>query len=140
MQIHSHLYGHNRQTPLVACLVVLTLRILSLSSEHKLIITNTTFQMKNEYKASWMYPRSKHWHLTRQQDLHEISITRAMRGAECWTDHRLIRSKIHLMIQPQNTRHQLPRRLNFRALKSPDITALYSGSTLSSRQNYCSSH
>ncbi len=93
-----------------------SLRLLSLCSEHKLVITNTTFQLKNKYKASWMHPRSKHWHLldniiTRQQDLHEISITQAMRGADCWTDHRLFRSKIHLTIRPQHTRHQPSRRL-----------------------------
>ncbi len=44
---------------------------------------------------------------------------------ECCTNHRLIRSKIHLTIQPQHTRHQPSRRLNYRALKSPDYTALY---------------
>ncbi|XP_077091366.1 uncharacterized protein LOC143742394 [Siphateles boraxobius] len=106
------------------------LRLLSLCSEHKLVITNSISQMKNKYKASWMHPRSKHWHLldyiiTRQQDLHEISITRAMRGVECWTDHRLIRSKIHLKVRPQHTRHQPSRRLNFRSLKSPDVIATY---------------
>ena len=39
------------------------LRLLSLCSEHELNITNTTFQLKNKYKVSWMPPRSKHWHL-----------------------------------------------------------------------------
>ena len=48
-------------------------------------------------------PRSKQWHLidyiiVRQRDLRDVCITRAMRGAECWTDHRLIRAvlKLHM--------------------------------------------
>ena len=40
------------------------------------------------YKTSWMHPRSNHWHLIdcviiTRRDLHEVQITRAMRGAEC---------------------------------------------------------
>ena len=31
--------------------------------EHQLIITNTLFQQKDRFKATWRYPRSKHWHL-----------------------------------------------------------------------------
>ena len=33
-----------------------------------------------------------------QQDLHQI---RAMRGAECWTNHRLVRAKMELKIRPK---------------------------------------
>ena len=50
-----------------------------------------------------MHPRSKQWHLidyiiVRQRDLRDVCITRAMRGAECWTDHRLIRAVLKLHI------------------------------------------
>ena len=52
-----------------------------------------------------MHLRSKQWHLidyiiVRQTDLRDICITRAMRGAECWTDHRLIRAVLKLHIAP----------------------------------------
>ncbi|XP_034071876.1 LOW QUALITY PROTEIN: uncharacterized protein LOC117545945 [Gymnodraco acuticeps] len=77
------------------------LRLLTLCSEHNLTITNTIFQQKAKYKTSWMHPRSKQWHLidyviVRQSDIRDVHITRAMRGAECWTDHRLIMAKVHM--------------------------------------------
>jgi len=39
------------------------LRLLNLCSEFGLAITNTLFQQRNQRKATWMHPRSKHWHL-----------------------------------------------------------------------------
>ena len=50
-----------------------------------------------------MHPRSKHWHMldyiiTRHQDLSEILDTRAMKGADCWTDHVLQRCKTHFAV------------------------------------------
>ena len=50
-----------------------------------------------------MHPRSKQWHLidyviVRRQDTRDVMITRAMRGAECWTDHRLVRTVLNLHI------------------------------------------
>ena len=38
--------------------------------------------------------------IVRQRDLQDVCITRAMRGAECWTDHRLIRAVLKLHIAP----------------------------------------
>ena len=85
-------------------------RLLSLCSQHNLTITNTLFRLKHKYKSSWMHPRSKKWHLidyviVRRSQLGEVLVTRAMRGAECWTDHRLILSKMRLRVRPASTRH-----------------------------------
>ena len=57
-------------------------------AEHRLLITNTTFRMKNKHKTSWMHPRSKHWHLldyviTRQRDRADVLLTRAIAGSRC---------------------------------------------------------
>ena len=81
------------------------LRLLNFCAEHNLVITNTFFQMPDKYKTTWMQPRSKHWHLidyviTCQRDLRDIMITKALRGAECWTDHRLLRTIVRLHIRP----------------------------------------
>lgn len=81
------------------------MRLLTLCVEHDLTITNTLFQQKNKYKTSWMHPRSKHWHLidyiiVRHSDTRDVRITRAMRGAECWTDHRMIVAKLHISVRP----------------------------------------
>ena len=79
--------------------------LLSKCAEHSLCITNTLFRMVDKYKTTWMYPRSKHWHLidfiiVRQRDIRDVRVTRAMRGAECWTDHRLVRAVLTLHIAP----------------------------------------
>lgn len=63
------------------------LRLLSLCSTHELAITNTMFQLREMHKTTWMHPRSKRWHLldyviTRQSDLKDVKLTRAMRGAD----------------------------------------------------------
>ena len=87
------------------------LRLLSFSAENGLAITNTMFQMKNIYKATWMHPRSRHWHqidfvLVKKSDLKEVQYTRVKRGANCWTDHRLLVSKMNLTIRPKTRRRQ----------------------------------
>ena len=53
-----------------------------------------------------MQPRSKHWHLidnviTRRKDRQEVRFTKAMSGADCWIDHRLIVSKFNFCILPR---------------------------------------
>lgn len=80
--------------------------LLETCATHELIITNTLFQLPTRNRTSWMHPRSKHWHLidfiiVRKQDRNDVRITKAMCGAECWTDHRLIVSKMNLHIQPR---------------------------------------
>ena len=73
-----------------------------------------------------MYPRSKHWHLidnviVRRRDLNEVQITRAMRGAECSTDHRLIRSILRLTVRPPARRQKPRHKLNVHAAHDQDI-------------------
>ena len=81
------------------------LLLLSKCAEHGLCITNTVFRQADKFKTTWTLPRSKQWHLidyiiVRQRGLRDVCITRAMRGAECWTDHRLIRAVLKLHIAP----------------------------------------
>ena len=83
------------------------LLLLSKCAEFGLTITNTVFRMANKYKTTWMHPRSKQWHLidyviVRQRDIQDVLVTRAMRGAECWTDHRLVRASLQLHIAPHH--------------------------------------
>ena len=67
--------------------------LLALCSEFELTVTKTMFKQKDERKTTWMHPHSKHWHMidfiiTRCRDKMDIHSTRAMRGANCWTDHQ----------------------------------------------------
>ena len=71
--------------------------LLALCSEFELTVTNTMFKQKDERKTTCMHPRSKHWHMidfiiTRCRDKMDIHSTRVMRGANCWTDHQMLRS------------------------------------------------
>jgi hypothetical protein len=85
------------------------LLLLSKCAEHDLLITNTTFRQDDKYKTTWMHPRSKQWHLidyviTRRRDSSDVLITRAICGADCWTDHRLVRAKLNIRIVPQHAK------------------------------------
>jgi hypothetical protein len=104
--------------------------LLSLCSQHHLSITNTFFKLKDAHKTTWMHPRSKHWHqldfvICRQRDLKDFRITRAMRGAECNTDHLLLRSKVNLHVRrkrrPQG--QKLPKKLDVGQLNRSDVKA-----------------
>ncbi|XP_062532870.1 uncharacterized protein LOC134201645 [Bombyx mori] len=96
--------------------------LLSLCAQYGLAITNTMFRLAAKYKTTWMHPRSKHWHLidyaiVRQRDFSQVQITRVMRGAHCWSDHRLIVTKLRL-------RFRRPRRSPMKKLASLDIDKL----------------
>ena len=94
------------------------LHLLQLCNEYNLVIGNTIFRQKNKYKGTWMHPRSKHWHMidyiiTRRRDLQDINSVKVMRGAECWTDHRLVRSKLRLKVRSRFHRKAItPRKLD----------------------------
>ena len=81
------------------------LLLLKKCAEHELLITNTVFRLPTRNKTSWMHPRSKHLHLidyviVRRKDRQDVRVTKTMCGADCWTDHRLVVSKLNLHIQP----------------------------------------
>ena len=81
------------------------LLLLNICAKHMLCITNTIFHQAEKYKTTWMHRRSKQWHLidfviVKQRDIQDVMITHAMHGAECWTDHRLVKSIIKLHIAP----------------------------------------
>ena len=78
--------------------------LLRTCASHDLAIANTMFRLPTRNKTSWMHPRSKHWHLidyviVRAEDRRDVRLVKAMCGADCWTDHRLIISKMNLHIQ-----------------------------------------
>ena len=57
--------------------------MLSFCAENDLTITNTLFCQADKYKATWMHPRSKQWHLIdyaicRRRDIRDVRIIRAM--------------------------------------------------------------
>ena len=81
------------------------------------------FQQKDRYKTTWQHPRSKHWHLldyilTRQRDINDVQHTRVMPNADCYTDHRLDRSKVAFTFKlPPWKKDPQTRRLNIQKLR-----------------------
>ena len=109
------------------------LLLLRTCTAHKLVITNTMFRLSTRNKTSWMHPRSKHWHLidyviVRARDKQDVRVTKAMCGADCWTDHRLIISKMSMHIQPKRRPQgkKSAKRLNVAKLKSTMVANSFS--------------
>ena len=77
-----------------------------------------------------MHPRSKHWHLldyvlVKTVDLQDIQITRVMRGAECWTDHHLVRTSLRIRIRHPVRKQKPQHRLNISGLgRGADLSSL----------------
>ncbi|KAL1447535.1 hypothetical protein WDU94_013872, partial [Cyamophila willieti] len=81
------------------------LRLLQMCAEQDLRISNTFFQQKDMYKTTWQHPRSKQWHtidyiISRRTNKSRVLRCRAMRGAQCDTDHQLLRAVIKARVKP----------------------------------------
>ena len=92
---------------------------LALCSEFEMIVTNTMFKQKDERKPTWMHTCSRHWHMidfiiTMCRDKMDIHSTRTIRGANCWTDHQILRSKVAFRIRQKHNRQgtSKPTKLN----------------------------
>ncbi|BHF69114.1 hypothetical protein SprV_0301215600 [Sparganum proliferum] len=71
------------------------LLLIRTCAEHHLILTNTFFCLPEREKVTWMHPRSRQWHLldyvlVRRRDQRDVLVTKAIAGADGWTDHRLV--------------------------------------------------
>ena len=77
--------------------------LLNFCTQRHLCITNIYFSQPDKNYVTWMHPRSKHYHLldymiTHELDLADILSTKAMQGAECSTDHDLVRSCLRMKV------------------------------------------
>ncbi|BHF63531.1 hypothetical protein SprV_0200652400 [Sparganum proliferum] len=102
------------------------LLLLRTCAEHRLILTNTFFCLPEREKATWRHPRSRQWHLldyvlVRRRDQRDVLVTKAIAGADGWTDHRLVISKMRIRLQPRRRPQgkRPPGRLNAALLSLP---------------------
>nr|VZI49273.1 unnamed protein product [Spirometra erinaceieuropaei] len=82
------------------------LLLLRTCAEHRLILTNTFFCLPEREKATWRHPRSRQWHLldfvlVRRRDQRDVLVTKAIAGADGWTEQRLVISKMRIRLQPR---------------------------------------
>ncbi|XP_063366332.1 craniofacial development protein 2-like [Cydia amplana] len=105
--------------------------LLSLCAQYHLAIKNTMFRLPAKHKNTWMHPRSKHWHLidyaiVRQRDISQVQVTRVMRGAHCWTDHRLVIAKLRLRLRhPRRSERSKPVCINVDRLNDREARKTY---------------
>ena len=106
--------------------------LLRKCAEHDLLITNKVFKLPNRNKTTWMHPQSKHWHLidyviVRRTDRQDVRVKKTMCGADCWTDHRLVVSKLNLRIQPARRPQgkKAPQRLNVSKLNHDSMRQVF---------------
>ena len=119
------------------------LLLLSLCTEFNLVITNSMFQQRNIYKGTWCHPRSKHWHtldyvITRQSERNSVKITRAHRGSENWSDHRLVRSKmkVKLPFKRRKVERKMPKSIDCKRLQDP-VMATKLAESMNSKLEKC---
>ncbi|VDM01282.1 unnamed protein product [Schistocephalus solidus] len=63
-------------------------------AEHQVLLTNTFFRLPTRDKVTWMQPRSRRWQLldyvvVRRRYRQDVLVTKAIRDADDWTDHRI---------------------------------------------------
>ncbi|VDL90925.1 unnamed protein product [Schistocephalus solidus] len=68
-------------------------------------VRSTFFCLPMWQKVAWMHPRPRPWHLldyvlVRRRDPQDVPVTKAIPGADGWTDHHLVNSKMRLRLQP----------------------------------------
>nr|VZI08871.1 unnamed protein product [Spirometra erinaceieuropaei] len=102
------------------------LMLLRTCAEHRLILTNTYFCLPEREKATWRHPRLRQWHLLDyvlvwRRDQRDVLVTRAIAGADRWTDHRLVISKMRIRLQPRRRPQgkRPPGKLNVALLSLP---------------------
>mgnify|MGYP001795199801 FL=1 len=62
--------------------------------------------------------------IIRLRDIIDVQVTRAMRGAECWTDHRLVRAVLSLHIPPPHRNQPKTVRISYNVARLKDPTYL----------------
>nr|VZI05794.1 unnamed protein product [Spirometra erinaceieuropaei] len=102
------------------------LLLLRTCAEHRLILTNTFFCLPKRDNATCRHPRSREWHLldyvlVRRRDQRDVLVKKAIAGAEGWTDHRLVMSKMRIRLQPRRRPQSKrpPGKLNVALLSLP---------------------
>ena len=77
---------------------------LQFCAVNQLTVMNTWFQKKDIYFGTWMHPAA-----TKKHHMIDLIVMRGeqracwrdvkvMRGANCWTDHRMVRAKLKLQL------------------------------------------
>ena len=80
---------------------------------NQLLIMNTWFQKKQIHYGTWMHPATKLCHMIdfivmRQSQRMCCIDVQVMRGANCWTDHYLVRVRLRIALPRYSDKQQRP--------------------------------
>ncbi|KAI5745635.1 hypothetical protein M8J76_012983 [Diaphorina citri] len=104
--------------------------LLQFCIEKNLTIVNTMFKQKAKFKNTWQHPRSKEWHtidyvLTKTDYIRNALRCRVMRGAECSTDHRMIRADFKMKPKKHRKTKKGDPKLDMSLLKTQEYVGKY---------------
>uniref|UniRef100_A0A8D9AY99 Craniofacial development protein 2 n=1 Tax=Cacopsylla melanoneura TaxID=428564 RepID=A0A8D9AY99_9HEMI len=99
--------------------------LLEFCTEMSLRIVNTLFYQKSKYKTTWKHPRSHEWHIldyfiVKARDVKSVLRCRSMRGADCDTDHNMVRCEIKWDVQKFHKTKSTTTKFNLEPLKTPE--------------------
>ena len=80
---------------------------LQFCSVNQLTVMNTWFEKKDIYFGTWMHPATKKQHMIdlivmRAAQRVVCRDVKVMRGANCWTDHKMVRAKLRVQLPHTN--------------------------------------
>ena len=85
--------------------------LLDFCATNELSVMSTWFAKKHIYLGTWMHPATKQFHMIdlvvmRAGQRMLCTDVRVMRGANCWTDHQLVRARVRLSVKHVGTAHK----------------------------------
>lgn len=85
--------------------------LLAFLSMNEATVCNTWYEKKKIYKATWQHPRTKQWHcidyaIVKQGQRKWCKDVAVVRGAECNTDHHMLRMKLDVRMKTGSHKSQ----------------------------------
>ena len=82
---------------------------LEFCTTNHLTIMNAWFEKKHIHFGTWMHPATKRYHMIdyvmmRASQRRCCMDVQVMRGANCWTDHQMVRAKVCSRMVPLDDR------------------------------------
>lgn len=105
-------------------------RLLNFCAIQGLCIPITWFQQKNKRKTTWKHPRSDSWHMIdyiiiKTIKRHNMLRSRVFRGAECSTDHRLMKAVVRITPKAKPKIRKPSLRFNNRCFQNESIRKVF---------------
>ena len=86
---------------------------LEFCASNQLTMINTWFKKKETHLSTWMHPATKKYHMIDFIVMCEgqrmfCKDVKVMRGANCWSDHRVVRAKLRINSNPNKGKKSAP--------------------------------